>query len=164
MVDESSVALDIDRFLDEGLVFCDLKAADQTELLTLMCAEAQRRGLVMEGYLEAVLDREKQYPTGLETKVIKVAVPHAMDKSKVIRPAIVVAKLNSPVNFKEMGEGLVDVPAEMVFLLAMTGPKDQLTALQKLVGLFTKDAALIALKEAATPTAIVQAIKDHLDG
>ena len=160
---QSPTELDVDSLFDESLVFCDLAASDQTELLTHMCEVALSRGLVKEGYLEAVLEREKQYPTGLETKIIKVAVPHAMDKSQVIQPAILVAKLKTPVLFKEMGEGLVDVPAEMVFLLAMNGQKNQLKTLQKIVGLFTKEEALTVLKLASTPAEIIRCIKENLD-
>ncbi|MDR0621224.1 MAG: PTS sugar transporter subunit IIA [Deltaproteobacteria bacterium] len=160
---ESPVELDIDSLLDESLVFCDISAADRTDLLTRLCHEAHNRGLVTEGYLEAVLDREKQYPTGLETNIIRVAVPHALDKSHVLRSAILVAKLKEPVLFKEMGEGEIDVPAEIVFLLAMNGPKVQLKILQKIVGLFTKEKALRALKLASTPSEIVRGIKENLD-
>jgi PTS system galactitol-specific IIA component len=160
---ENPIELSIDSLLQESLVFHDLLASDREELLTKMCEEAKKQGLVKEGYLEAVLEREGRYPTGLETNIIRVAVPHAIDKTHVNRSAIIVAKLKRPVIFKEMGEGVLDVPAEMVFLLAMNAPKAQLKVLQKIVGLFTKEKALNSLKEAASPSEIIQAIKDNID-
>ena len=155
--------LQIDDLLDESLVFCDLRARDMEDLLTQMTDVARERGYVKDSYLEAVLERERLYPTGLPTQVMKVALPHTTDKSHVINSAILVAKLREPVNFKEMGEGETDVPAEMVFMLAVNGPKDQLTILQKVVGMFIKEEALRALKAAETPADIVRCIKANLD-
>ena len=155
-------ALKIDDLIDEELVFLDEEADDAETLLRTLAGRALEKGYVKEGYAEAVLERERLYPTALPTEVLKVAVPHAMERDLVVRPVIVVATLKHPVNFKEMGEGVKDVPVDVVFLLAVCGSKDQLTILQKIVGMFSDASAMTDVKNAASRQDLITAIKAHL--
>lgn len=147
----------------EDFVLVDVSADSMEELMGMLCSYAQKKGYVKESYLEAVLERESLYPTGLPTEVLKVALPHTTDKDHVIQSGIFIAKLKKPVLFKEMGDGVKDVPVEMVFMLSVNGTSDQLVALKGIVGMFTKPEAQIALKDAQTPAEIIAAIKTHLD-
>lgn len=151
-----------DDLLHENLVMIDVEADCMENLLTQMCTYAQSLGFVKDSYLQAVLDREELYPTGLPTKIIKVALPHATDKSHVVKPGIFIAKLVHPVVFKEMGDGVNDIDVEMAFLLAVNGEKEQLAVLQDIVGMFTKDEALQTLKEACTKKQIIDIIKANI--
>lgn len=153
--------LHIDDLLHEKLIFCEMEATDQRDLLDRLCAKAQALGFIKDSYLEAVLEREKAYPTGLPTNIMKVAVPHTVDKSHVLRSAIVVAKLKNPVAFKEMGDGERDVPVEVVFMLMINGTHEQLNILQNVVGLFSREDAMTDLKNASTPAAIMACIRKH---
>lgn len=155
--------LKIDNLLNPDLVFMDVEAEDAESLLRRMAEEARVRGFVKEGYADAVLERERLYPTALPTEILKVAVPHSMDRDQVITPVIVVATLKHPVNFKEMGEGVRDVPVDVVFLLAVCGPKDQLTILQKIIGLFSDREAMNDLKAAGSREKLIGALKAHLN-
>lgn len=155
--------LRIDDLLDASLVFCDVYAENKEDLLRKLCSAALDRGYIKESYYAAVIERENEYPTGLNTNIIKVALPHTVDKSHVLKPAIVAAKLRQPVIFKEMGEGEADIPVEIVFMLAVNAQKDQLTILHKIVGLFIKEKVLRELKQASDPAAIVKCIKENLE-
>lgn len=154
--------LHIDDLLHKRLVFCDVEATDQQDLLTRLCGEAHAQGFIKNSYLEAVLERERTYPTGLPTNIMKVAVPHTMDKSHVLRSAIVIARLKKPVAFKEMGNGERDVPVEMVFMLAVNGTHEQLNILQNVVGLFSREDVMAELKDALTPDAIIDCVRKHV--
>ena len=155
-------AFKFDDLLDEELVFMDVEAADADSLLRALAAAAQEKGYVKEGYADAVLEREHLYPTALPTEVLKIAVPHSMDRDQVVSPVIIVATLKHPVNFKEMGDGVRDVPVDIVFMLAVCGSKDQLTILQKIVGLFSDVPAMTALKRADSRSELIAALKEHL--
>ncbi|HWQ74552.1 MAG TPA: PTS sugar transporter subunit IIA [Syntrophomonas sp.] len=155
-------AFSVDDLLKEELVMLNVKAENMEHLMAQMCNTAFKKGYVTDSYLEAVLEREKLYPTGLPTEIMKVALPHSTDRSHVQKPGIFIAQLAKPVAFKEMGEGERDVMAEMVFMLAVKGDLEQLTVLQNIVGMFTKPEALTALKHAKTSSDIINAVKTHL--
>ena len=94
----------IQDLLTEELVFLDVEADSDEGLIRTLAAEAERLGYVKAGWADAVIRRERIYPTGLPTEVMKVAVPHAMERDQVNTPVIIVATLKRPVNFKEMGD------------------------------------------------------------
>ena len=48
-------------------------------------------------------------------------------------------------------------------MLAVNGPKDQLTVLQKVVGLFSNAAAMKSIKDASTEQEMIDALKANLD-
>ena len=73
-----------------------------------------------------------------------------------------VAVLDEPVAFKEMGDGIRDVMVNIVFLLAVCGSNDQLTILQKIVGMFSDADIMADIKGAADRTALHQILKKHL--
>lgn len=152
----------IEDLLDEELVFTELEAEDWVDVLRKLSAAAMEKGYVKESYFNAVLEREQLYPTALPTPVLKVAVPHAMERVHVVKPVIVVATLKTPVSFKEMGDGVNDVPVDIVFMLAVNGDKDQLTILQKIVGMFSDSSAMQSLKDACGRVELARAVKESM--
>ena len=152
----------IEVLLNEDLIFMNLKAADSESLLHMLSNELQTRGCVKPGYADAVIRRERIYPTGLPTNIMKVAVPHAMEREFVLEPRVLVAVLDEPVAFKEMGDGVRDVMVNIVFLLAVCGSSHQLAILQKIVGMFSDTDIMTDIKQAADKTALYQILKKHL--
>lgn len=66
----------------------------------------------------AIVERERQYPTGLPTKPFGVALPHA-DPNLVLKPRLAVLTLESPVVFGEMGNPDREVLAHWVIGIAL---------------------------------------------
>ena len=93
---------------------------------------------------------------------MKVAVPHAIERDYVLEPRVLVATLKEPVAFKEMGDGVRDVMVDIVFLLAVCGSNDQLTILQKIVGLFSESDAMAELKQASTTSELYKVLTHYL--
>ena len=154
-------AFSINDLICEDYIMLGVKADNMRHLMEQMCNYAYHKGYVKEGYLEALLERESMYPTGLPTEVMKVALPHTVDKCHVIKSGIFIARLEQPVAFKEMGDGERDVMVEMVFMLAVNSANEQLTVLQNVVGMFTKPEALLALKNAKNESEIIEMIKTY---
>lgn len=61
--------------LRDDLIFYDLQAVDYKEVLQSMGDAMIQAGYGEEGFTEAVLEREKDYPTGLDIDGIGVAIP-----------------------------------------------------------------------------------------
>lgn len=112
-------------------------------------------GFVKESYVDAVLEREKHFPTGLAVEELSVAIPHT-DIEHTTKPAIAVAILNSPVEFFEMATLNVVIYPEIIFLLSIVNPEDQVLWLQRLVTLFQKKGFLTKLKQSKDSEACYQ--------
>lgn len=100
-----------------------------------------KKGYVKDTFIKAVIEREKVFPTGLQTKDINVALPHA-DAEHVIKPAIIISILKKPIIFNVMGESDKEILVKIIFMLALNKPHDQLLMLQQLMNLFQKEGSL----------------------
>jgi len=101
------------------------------EVLQHLGSHLYQNGYVKESYIKALIEREKDYPTGLPTKP-GVAIPHT-DTVHVNKLGLAVAILDKPVQFYEMGSDkhkLVDV--QIVFALSVPDPKEVVQRLQLL--------------------------------
>lgn len=117
-----------------------------TEVLSAMADNLCKRGIVKETYKKAILDREQEFPTGLNTGGINVAIPHA-DISHVNKAAICVGILKEPAAFHAMDEPDYDVPVKLVIMLALTEAHGHIEMLQKIVGLIQDQAAVKEITE-----------------
>jgi len=91
-----------------------------------------QEGYVNEGFHNAIIRREENFPTGLPTGEINVAIPHT-DPEYVNRPAVCLGILDSPVKFNVMGMENETVLVSVLFMLAIKKKEDQLGLLQKLI-------------------------------
>ena len=71
-------------------------------MLVALSSAAIKAGYAKLGYLEAILEREEKYPTGLHIPQIEVAIPHA-DAEWANVPSLTIGLLEHPVPFKPMG-------------------------------------------------------------
>jgi PTS system galactitol-specific IIA component len=116
-------------------------------------------GFVEPGFTDAVISREKQYPTGLPTK-IPVALCH-VEAEFVKETALAVATLESPVSFNNMGDPKSELQVKLVFLLTIVDPKKQVQYLRKMMGLF-KDETLSYLEKAQSKKDVISLLKNLL--
>ena len=90
-------------------------------------------GYVKSGYYDALVLREKKFPTGIES-MINLAIPHA-DPQEVNQSTFVIVTLAKPLQFASMvePEKLLEVP--LVILLVLNDGKDQIAFLQRITDL-----------------------------
>ncbi|EEQ49351.1 MULTISPECIES: PTS sugar transporter subunit IIA [Selenomonas] len=141
--------------LHEDLVLFDVEAADREELLTKLANVLREKGYVKDSYPQAILEREAAYPTGLNTKGVAIAMPHAA-AAHAVEAAILVARLKHPVTFKEMGGTGKDVPARLVFMLSIDDPEGHVIMLGKFMSIFCDEGKLVDLYETNNPKAVVE--------
>jgi galactitol PTS system EIIA component len=103
------------------------------ELVSLM----EEKELVTNEYKHRVIEREREFPTGLQTLPFGVAIPHA-DSANVLQTQIAFASLENSIEFKAMGSN-EPVHVKLIFLLAIKNPNDHLETLQKLIGIFQSE-------------------------
>ncbi len=149
-------------YLDKDLIRVGVTAKNRDEVIQTLGELMEEKAIVKPTYIQAVLDREKIYPTGLPTKGISVAIPHT-DSSHVKKSAIALAILENPVEFNMMGgDGSEQIQAEIVFLLAISDSKAQIELLKKLMKLFQNDEVLSQIASQSNVDSIYKQLANEL--
>ena len=97
-----------------------------------------QNGNVTDGFLTALVEREKKYPTGLQTMSIAAALPHA-EFQYVKTELIDITVFEKPVLFHQMDEPEQEIKVEAAFMLLLKEPHAHLKALQELMELFQSE-------------------------
>ncbi len=90
-------------------------------------------GKVKQSYEEHLIDREREYPTGLALGDINVAIPHT-DYQYANTTQLLVATLKMPVEWHNMEDSDETIPVSAVVLSVFDKPEHQLEALQQIIG------------------------------
>ncbi|HHX26734.1 MAG TPA: PTS sugar transporter subunit IIA [Firmicutes bacterium] len=144
--------------IDESLVIGPFRAKDNTEAITYVAQHLVRLGHVKSSYPHAVIAREQEFPTGLSTGEIGVAIPHC-DSEHVIEPAVAVAILDAPVQFRAMDDNRNTVSVDIILMLAIKDPSTQIDILRRVSGLVQSPAILKSLKMASSHTDIIKILR-----
>ncbi len=101
---------------------------------TCLADQLKAGNSVKSGFLESVLSREEQYPTGLETAAdIGVAIPHPYDGSLTLQPSLAVAVLPRPIAVGSMADPSQQVQVSLVIMLALNKSDEHLQVLGHLM-------------------------------
>lgn len=79
-----------------------------------------------------------------------------------MKPAILVALLKKPVCFKEMGNGINDVEAKLIFMLAVKDPNLQVETLSKLMSILSDKDKLLSIYKSATTKEVIDKLSKIL--
>jgi PTS system galactitol-specific IIA component len=145
----------------EDLVIVPMRAEDAADAITQLGGRLQTGGYVKDSWIQATIERERVFATGLPTPGIGVAIPHA-DAEHVLRQAIAVGVLEQPVEFGEMGSPDSAVSVRIVCALAVAHPESLVTLLQQLVEVFQHADVLVQIIGAETPLEVVAIFERHL--
>jgi len=100
--------------LTKDFIVIDKNFKNTQELFEHVSHILVKQNIVDGGYSRSLIDREKEYPTGLDTGKIKIAIPHG-DSKMVKKEVLVVAVAKKPVAFREMGNPQRVVMADIIF-------------------------------------------------
>jgi galactitol PTS system EIIA component len=131
----------------QELLIPKMKAESAEEVITCLGQKLQTYGYVKDTYIEAVLQRERELPTGLEMSHINVAIPHT-EAVHVKETAIALATLAKPVPFHLMVEPERTALVDIVFLLAVKDPKEQAALLRKMMSVLQNERILLDIQNA----------------
>jgi PTS system galactitol-specific IIA component len=137
------------------------KADSREEIIRQLGSLLLEHGLVKDTFVQAVLDREKAYPTGLQTNILGFAIPHT-DTEHVNSPALAIATLSQPVVFQAMGDPETSVSVQVVMMLAISDPKAVVHILRKVISILEDSEALTGLLGASSREEIKQIVRTHI--
>ncbi|RYL87809.1 PTS sugar transporter subunit IIA [Sporolactobacillus sp. THM19-2] len=149
--------MSIDQFIKKDLIFLKLSFNTQKELFQFLGEQVYQRGYVTDDFLSRVVDRERNFPTGLKLNHYNVAIPHT-DAECVKKQFIAVATLAPPVVFQQMADKTQDVDVSLVFMLGLNEPHFQLEALKELVGMIQNEKHVTQLVNASDKDELFKAL------
>lgn len=123
--------------LQPDLIRLDCSVSKHTELFQMVGKELEEKGYVTNQYLEALLEREQRFPTGLKTRFLNIALPHT-DPEVIKEPFIFVVRNDKELNMLQMGDNS-DTPCQNFLFLGIKDPKSQVGLLAKLMEIFSQE-------------------------
>jgi len=150
----------MDSLIDVDRIQVNCVVNDQFDAIALAAKPLLAQGCITENFVEAVVERERTYPTGLPTK-IGVALPHTEAKY-VLKESISIVTLKNTIVFAGMGNPKESIPVQIVFLLAINDPEKQLKILQTIITIIQNEKMLKKIKDAKEPQIIYNLIKTFL--
>lgn len=138
------------EMLDTDCVLMDVVAKSDVEVISILADKLYEKGIVKASFKNSVIDREKNFPTGLPTQGIGIAIPHA-DSVHVLEPSFAIAKLKNPVKFFKMGgEPDEKVDVSIVILMCVVDDKAQVPMIVKILDMFSDETAIERIQQVRT--------------
>lgn len=150
-------------FFEENLI-SPLDASTNTEAIEKLGKLLYKNGYVKDTFVLAVVARESEFATGLPASEIGVAIPHT-DAHHIIKQAVAVGILPSPVTFCEMGDPedkTVDV--RLIFMLAVPDKNLVMTVLQQVISIIQNKVFLQKLTSTSDRQQLVKVLDTYLNG
>ena len=69
--------MDLLEYLQEDLIVTDISAKNSFEVIEQLGRFLLKKGYIKESFINAVIEREKVFPTGIKSNTLNVAIPHA---------------------------------------------------------------------------------------
>lgn len=149
--------------LDSRLITVSMDVNSKDGIMENMGGRFVELGYCRSSYIQALKDREMEFPTGIDIDGVGVAMPHT-DVSHVNRAGIGIATLKKPVAFVHMATDDTPVPVRVVFMLAVDDPQKHLEKIQDILAVIQDKKTLEIIIKAEKPEDIINIIKEKENG
>ncbi|EOG03386.1 hypothetical protein WOY_01860 [Enterococcus faecium EnGen0372] len=143
-----------------SLIQLAVEVKNKEEAFLIAAQRLEKMGYVNENYLNGLIAREREFPTGLITKYLNIALPHS-ECEYVEKPFIFVMQLKNPIYFYQMGDSQ-EMTVENLFFLGIKEPKEQVGLLQAFMNLFMDETFVENYKKQETPQNIYELITNYI--
>lgn len=111
---------------------------NSTDIFKDISKQLFEKGLVKEAFFENIVQREKEYPTGMDLSVIdkdlpNIAIPHT-ESGFVNTRRIVPIKLTNEVEFNNMINPTETIKVKFLFMILNNDPEGQANILSEIMG------------------------------
>ena len=148
--------------LKESLIFLNREEKCEKDILKKMGGALVSEGYAKDTYVQALLRREQDFPTGLDIHGIGIAIPHT-DPCHVKKEGAALAVMKEPITFRHMEDEGVQVAVRLIFMLAVSDPEIHLKRLQCVLNVIQDAEALGQLLTARDKKDIIRIIKTKED-
>ncbi|WP_321387837.1 PTS sugar transporter subunit IIA [uncultured Enterococcus sp.] len=150
----------IDEYFNEELADIIEVKGGQEEFFSYIFQKLKQKDYVEESFFEALKERERDYPTGLKTHFMGVAIPHT-DPQHIKKPFIFITKLKQPIQFGQMGSVDEQVEVHYTFVLGFDKGEQQLVLLQNLMAMFADEGIMNQLAEDVSEKEMYAIVKQY---
>lgn len=148
--------------LKKELIHINMACKDSKEAMRILAQSFVDNGVVKGSFIAAVIEREEHYPTGLPAIAFDIAIPHTVSEH-VLEPSIAIGVLSHPVEFRQMGSPEIVLHPQLLFMLAITAPKEQITLLKRIMKLLQNEDLLCAIRDAESADRIMELLAPELE-
>lgn len=139
--------MNLSNYFKKDLIFSNMEAECKEGYFETVAQKALDLGMVTDEFQVNVINREKNFPTGIQLEKYGIAIPHT-DAQYVKDEFIAVTTFKEPVKFSSMEDMNAKVDVKIAFMLGLNQPHAQLEVLQQLMGLFQDEAKISNLLSA----------------
>lgn len=148
-----------DYFKEEN-IFLDFEANDRNDFLSKIGNILFEKKYVNKGFSDSIIEREKNYPTGLDFGEYKIAIPHT-NPEFVNKEGIIAVKLQKPIIFRDMGLNENDLEVSVIFVLLIQKGEEQVNLLTKLMSLMEQKKVYDSIKNASDKKEILKILSEN---
>lgn len=123
--------LNIENALEEKFIFANIELKNSKEVIKLLGGALIKNKYVKNDFVKAAIEREKKFPTGLDTP-IPIALPHT-DANFTLKKGFAIATLKQAVAFKSMGDSDKILPIRIVLIPVLTQKSEDNIAFYELL-------------------------------
>src|SRR5699024_8064439 len=124
--------MDYSNLFHKNLISLNVDYSSQAEMFEKVSFDLEQEGFVEHSFKEALIEREKEFPTGLSTNEFNVAIPHT-DVKHVKYPFIYVTTSIAPLDFVQMGSDSSLIKVNTIFILGIKDPQGQVGLLSEIM-------------------------------
>ncbi|MBF0714017.1 PTS sugar transporter subunit IIA [Gemella sp. GH3] len=125
----------MEKYFSNQKIYIDVEGENFSEVLKNVTEDLERKGYINNEFFSKVLEREKEFPTGLEFPEHNIAIPHT-DPVYVKESGIVVIKPKKSVVFRDMGTNAKDLNVDIILLLLISHNEEQVKVLSSIINKF----------------------------
>lgn len=145
--------------IKESLIFLGLDGSSRDEILMQMGSALIREGYAKESYVEALIEREKNFPTGLSIGTLGIAIPHTEAKY-VEKEGIAIGVLKHAVDFGQMGTDDEVTKVQLVFMLTIKDQGKYVEYLKNLLEVIRDKQVLEQFLDAKSSREMIEIVKE----
>ena len=145
--------------LNTELIHLNVEANSTDDVFEKLGNSFIEGGFSKESYVNALKEREADFPTGLNIGGFGIAIPHT-EAMHVVKEAEGIMTLKKPVTFIQMGSDDIKVDVKVVMMLAIENPQQHIKKLQRILLIVQDTEVLEKIYKASTKNEVIQIIKN----
>lgn len=149
-------------FIKNGVLEINLEVSTKEDVFRILCERLYKNKKVRSGFYQALIRREKKFPTGLLLRKHNIAIPHA-DPDNIIQSSIAIATLKNPVVFQCMDNENKSIEVRIIFLLALEKAHSNVEVLKKIMLMIQDELFLQDLLQAKNRDNIIRIISQKYE-
>lgn len=134
--------------------------SNQTDFFTFADEFLRSKNVIDTKFLEMITKREAEYPTGLVTMTIPVAIPHT-DFDHVFKDSILICSFDESIPFRRMDNPDEEIRVELAIMLLISKKEKHMDALVDLMKLL-QSPSLTQLKSAGSLEECLKILEEEL--